>query len=137
MSYGKSILSLYWLYSKIDQHQSYIFCQFSACENWIITSICSRRENGCQGSLLTSLERAKKIVLTEEWKSCIHRVAMHSRDVSWGESMDIALNCGPHGTAMLQALYRALTRPTFKTATCPVFKTATCPVCMSELNTCQ
>ena len=72
---------------------------------------------------------AKKLILKIDWESCLSTASQHgstavaariSSSVSWLKLWDMALDHGPRGTAVLQALYRTLTKPSFGKSRCSI-----------------
>ena len=76
-----------------------------------------------------SSREAKKLILKIDWESCLSTASQHgstavaariSSSVSWLKLWDMALDHGPRGTAVLQALYRTLTKPSFGKSRCSI-----------------
>ena len=69
------------------------------------------------------------LILKIDWESCLSTASQHgstavaariSSSVSWLKLWDMALDHGPRGTAVLQALYRTLTKPSFGKSRCSI-----------------
>ena len=93
---------------------------------------------GCLGATNTvlnaeaSMKEVKRHILKVDWDACLSTASQHdstavaakiSSSVSWMKLRDRALDHGPRGTAALQALYRALTRPRFGQNVCSIWDT--------------
>ena len=93
---------------------------------------------GCLGATNTilnaeaSMKEVKRRILKINWDACLSTASQHdstavaatiSSNVSWIKLWDRALDHGPRGTAALQALYRALTRPRFGLNVCSICDT--------------
>ena len=78
------------------------------------------------------MKEVKRRILKVDWDACLSTASQHestavaakiSSSVSWMKLWDRALDHGPRGTAALQALYRALTRPRFGQNVCSICNT--------------
>ena len=93
---------------------------------------------GCLGATNTvlkaeaSMKEVMRRILKVDWDACLSTASQHdstavsakmSSSVSWMKLWDRALNHWPRGTAALQALYRALTRPRFGQNGCSICDT--------------
>ena len=88
-----------------------------------VTDIVWKADNNPQG-----LWSTKKLILDTDWKACPSEETWHLRKslaakiathTTWPKLWDMALDHGTQGTAVLQALYRTLTRSSFCQNPCP------------------
>ena len=75
------------------------------------------------------MKKVKRCILNVDWDACLSTASQHditaiaariSSSESWMKLWDRALDHGPRGTAALQVLYRALTRPRFGQNVCSI-----------------